>query len=148
MKKALVICGVAVVIIAIAAIVIAIMAPKDPITNNDDAQKDKEGRYLTIINSTEQIINEVHITVGDGAEIKAMDVKDPDETSFSLEIPEEYDEYTDFIVTLVDRHDLKYQKEVNEVPPKGRTEVKFTEEDYVEEKGDWWDKVNKWFNGD
>ena len=62
--------------------------------------------------------------------------------------PEEYNEYTDFIVTLVDRYDLKYRKEVNEVPTKGRTEVKLTEENYVEEKGDWWDKVNKWFNGD
>lgn len=148
MKKALVIFGIVIALIAVIAIVITIITPSDPVLDNDDAQKDTQGRYLTIINDTEQIINEVHITVGDGTEIESMKVEKPDEISFSLEIPQAYEEYTTFTITLVDRYDLKYQKEISNVRTTGRTEVKLTEEHYVEEKGDWWDKVNKWFNGD
>ena len=43
---------------------------------------------------------------------------------------------------------LKYVKNVIDVDSEGRTEVVITEDDYVEEEGDFWDKVNKWFNGD
>ena len=97
---------------------------------------------------TDQIINEVHITVGDGSEIEKMKQTNPDENSFSIEIPKQYSEYDTFTVTLVDRYDLKYIKKVTDVADKGRTEVVITEDDYVKEKGDFWDKVNKWFNGD
>lgn len=148
MKKALIVSGVVVVIIAIIAIVIAIMSGQDSRTTNDDAEKDKKGRYLTIINDTEQIINEVHITVGDGTEIEDMQQTNPDETSFSIEIPDIYSEYTTFTVTLIDRYDMKYKKEITDVKEAGRTEVKIGESDYVEEKGDFWDKVDKFFNGD
>ena len=145
MKNVFIILG---AVLAIVAIIVVIVIPKDNAISNDDAQKDKEGRYLTIINATAQIINEVHITVGEGTEIEAMTVKNPDDDSFSVEVPESYDEYTSFLVTLVDRYGLKYQKEIDAVPVTGRTEVKLSEENYVEEKGDWWDKVNKFFNGD
>lgn len=117
-------------------------------TDNDDAQKDKNSRYLTIINETGQIINEVHVTVGEGTEIEAMGLKNPDTMSFSLKVPKEYEEYTTFVVTLVDRYDLKYQTKISGVPQKGRTEVVITEEDYVKEKGDLWNKLDQWFNGD
>lgn len=77
-----------------------------------------------------------------------MKQTNPDESSFSIEIPKQYSEHDTFTVTLIDRHDLKYVKEITDVDDKGRTEVVITEDDYVEEKGDFWDKVNKWFNGD
>lgn len=148
MKKAFIITGSIFLVVAIVGIIIAANTTKDTRKSNDDAEKDEKGRYLTIVNETDQIINEVHITVGDGTEIEDMKQTNPDESSFSIEIPKQYSEYSTFTVTLIDRYDLKYVKKVNDVADKGRTEVVITEDAYVEEKGDFWDKVNKWFNRD
>lgn len=148
MKKALIIAGSVLLVVAIIGIIIAVTANQDTRKPNDDAEKDENGRYLTIVNETDQIINEVHITVGDGTEIEDMKQTNPDETSFSIKIPKQYSEYDTFTVILIDRHDLKYKKQITDVADKGRTEVVITEDDYVEEKGDFWDKINKWFNGD
>lgn len=148
MKKVLIISISIIVLIAAAILTIVIINKKDSRITNDAAEKDKNGRYLTIINNTNQIINEVHITVGNGTEIEEMKQTNPDEKSFSIKIPEQYSEYNTFTVTLVDRYDMKYQKQVSEVGKKGRTEVVITEENYVEEKGDFFDKIDKFFNGD
>lgn len=148
MKKVIFIIVVIFLLLTIIGIVFVIFTGNNTKTLNDDAEKNKNGRYLTIINKTDQIINEVHITVGNGTEIENMKQTNPDETSFSIEIPKQYSEYTTFTVILIDRHDLKYVKEINNVSDKGRTEVVLTEEDYVEEEGDFWNKVSKWFNGD
>lgn len=115
---------------------------------NDNAQKDKNGRYLTIINETNQIINEIHVFVGEGTEIEDMKRENPDETSLSIKIPKQYKDYTEFTVVLVDRHGLKYGVVVSDVSEKGRTEVKITADDNIKSKGDFWKKVSKWFNGD
>ena len=135
-------------IIIIVAVVVGYMLTKDSRITNDAAEKDKKGRYLTIINDTEQVINEVYVTVGDGTEIEDMHQTNPDENSFSIEIPKYYSEYDTFTVTLIDRYNMKYQKEVTEVQQQGRTEVKINKENYVEEKGDFFDKIDKFFNGD
>lgn len=115
-------------------------------TTNDKAETDEEGRYLTIINETGEIINEVRIQVGEGTEIESMYQKNPDEKSFSIEIPEEYEEYNKFTIIVIDRYELKYKKTVKEVKEKGRTEVKITKDNYVKQKGDWKKKWIEWFN--
>lgn len=148
MKKVVLIISAIVLFLTIVGIVFLIFTNKDTRIQNDDAEKNENGRYLTIINKTDQIINEVHITVGSGTEIENMKQTNPDETSFSIEIPTQYSDYKAFTVTLIDRHELKYVKEINTVADKGRTEVVITEDDYVEEEGDFWNKVSKWFNGD
>lgn len=115
---------------------------------NDKAEKDTQGRYLTIINDTNQVINEVHITAGEGTEIEQSYQKNPDENSFSVEIPKDYDEYETFIVIFIDRYGLKYQQKVTNVKERGRTEVKIAEDDYVKQDGDFKRKIDKFFNGD
>ncbi|MBQ6873237.1 MAG: hypothetical protein IJO24_02895 [Clostridia bacterium] len=115
---------------------------------NEKAEKDTAGRYLTIINKTEQVINEVHVYVGEGTEIESMEKENPDETSFSIKIPVAYAKYSEFIVELIDRYGLKYQKEVQNVGLLGRTEVVISEDDYVKQNGDFWNKVDQFFNGD
>ena len=124
--------------------------PKVGKTNiaNDTAEKKQEKRYLTIINKTGQIINEVHITVGEGSEINKAYQKNPDDESFSIEIPEEYKKYETFNVTLVDRYGSKYEKKVSKAKQNGRTEVKLTEENKVKQKGDLKRSIDKFFNGD
>ena len=146
MKKGLMIFAI-IIIIAGVCIIGGIIAKNSKITN-DSAQKDKNGRYLTIINHTEQIINEVHVTVGSGTEIEEMKQINPDETSFSIKIPSQYSDYDKFNVTIIDRYGLKYQKEIENVSKKGRTEVIIGKENYVEGKGDVFNKLDKWFNGD
>lgn len=148
MKKVIFIIVAIILLLTIIGIVFVIFTGNNTKTLNDDAEKNENSRYLTIINKTNQIINEVHITVGNGTEIENMKQTNPDETSFSIEIPKQYSEYKTFTVILIDRYELKYVKEINNVSDKGRTEVVVTEEDYVEGEGDFWNKVDKWFNGD
>lgn len=114
---------------------------------NDSAVKEeKEIRILTIINKVDTIINEVHVTVGEGTELEHAYQKNPDSNSFSIEISGDYEEYDTFQISVIDRYDFKYEKEITNVPETGRTEVVMTEEDYVEQKGDWKKKIDKWFN--
>lgn len=129
-------------------LIIKIKQVNDSRVTNDFAEKDIDGRYLTIINDTDQVINEIVVTVGNGTEIEEMKQSNPDERSFSIKIPEEYSEYNTFMVTLIDRYNMKYEKEVKEVKEKGRTEVIINKDNYVKEKGDFFKKINKFFNGD
>lgn len=116
--------------------------------SNDIAEDDTKGRYLTIINETGQIINEVHIFVGEGTEINQCYQHNPDEKSFSIEIPKAYDKYDKFKVTIIDRYDLKYEKQITDVNKHGRIEVKITEANYIKQSGDWKKKMDKMFNND
>ena len=147
-KLVIIISIIVVVAVMVTAVIIGIMMKKDSRKTNDAAEKDEKGRYLTIINDTEQIINEVHITVGNGTEIEDMRQTNPDEKSFSIENPKQYSEYNTFTITLIDRNDMKYEKEVTEVKAQGRTEVKINKENYIKEKGDFFDGIDKFFNGD
>lgn len=141
---------VTVLLIIVGSMVIPYLSNGDGNTRvtNDKAQKDKKERYLTIINDTGEIINEVRITVGEGTEINSAFQENPDEQSFSIKIPREYKEYSEFTVILIDRYGMRFQKKVEDVPKKGRTEVKITEDDYVEQDGDWKRGWDKFFNGD
>ena len=118
--------------------------------SNDKAENDKKGRYITIVNKTNQIINEVHVTVGDGTEINKMTKENIDEKtkSFSIEIPKTYSKYDTFTVILVDRYDTEYQKTIKDVPPKGRTEIVINKDDVVEETNSLKNKIDRFFNGD
>ena len=115
---------------------------------NDIAEKKEDERYLTIINETGQIINEVYITVGEGTEINAAHKVNPKKESFSVKIPDDYDEYSIFHVTLKDRYGFLYEKEISDVKKAGRTEVPITKKDKVKRKGDWKRKIDQFFNGD
>ena len=128
------------------AIVVSLMGCKKE-DNNDDAAKDKRNRYLTLINETGAIINEIHVTVGEGTEIESMARNNPEASSISIKIPKEFAEYDTFVVVFIDRHGLKYQKEVTNVDAVGMTEVRVDKDDYVKQKGDGWRKIQRFFNG-
>lgn len=148
MKKLFIILIILLIIAIPASIFIIKTINKDSRITNDSAEKDEQSRYLTIINKTEQIINKVTVTIGNGTEIEKMSQTNPDENSFSIKIPEQYDEYKEFTITLIDRYDMVYQKEITVENDKGRTEVVINKDNYVEQKGDIWHKINKFFNGD
>ena len=115
---------------------------------NVEAEKNKEKRYLTIINETNQVINEVYVYYGDGEEAETMHVHEPERDSFSIEIPEELVEYDKFTVTMIDRYGYKYEKTVRDVGSKGRTNVKISEENKVKQKGDFFRGIEQFFNND
>lgn len=114
--------------------------------SNDVAQKDINGRYLNIINDTNQIINEVRLFTTDGTEIKRGYQHNPDEKNFSIKIPKSYEEYDEFYVTIIDRYGIKYEKQISSVKIKGLTPVKISENDYVKQDGDWKKKLDRFFN--
>ena len=116
--------------------------------SNDAARRDKEGRYITIVNDTGAIINTAFITVGEGTEIENTRWENPDKESFSVEIPKAYLEETTFTVNLEDRYGFKYKKMLNNVPEKGMQEARITKDDRVEEPGGWLKEVEMFFNGD
>lgn len=147
MKKRIVVL-IALALAAGAALVTAALLSRDTRKSNDSAEKDTAGRYLTVVNRTDQIINRVYVSVGDGSQIEDMQQTNPDEESFSIPIPGQYSGYTDFTVTLVDRYDMKYVRQVTGVPSTGRTEVVITGDDYVRSRGDTWSWVERLLNGD
>ena len=148
MKKVVII----IILMLIIAIPISILVVKninkDSRISNDKAEQDEDGRYITIINNTEQIINEVYVTVGNGTEIDNMKQTNPDEKSFSIKIPKQYEEYEEFSIYFIDRYNMQYKKDITITEKKGRTEVVINKEDYIEKKGDFWNKMDKFFNGD
>lgn len=149
MKKIVISIFVILIAVGIAFMVYSKIVP-DPVTPdpNDPVVDDEKNRYLTIVNDTGEIINEVHVSVGEGTELEHAYRENPDKTSFSIEILESYDDYKKFTVTLIDRYGLKYQKEMIDVKEKGRTEVKITTDDYVKQDGDWKKKWDRFFNKD
>ena len=120
---------------------------RDPLSN-DRAERDTNGRYLTIINETNQVINEVHVYINSGTEIESMKQENVDKTSFSIKIPKTYLEYNTFVVVIKDRYGTEYQKKVSEVSPKGRTEIVIRKEDSVKETDSIKNKIDRFFNGD
>ena len=114
---------------------------------NEEAEKDNQDRYITIINETDQIINEVHIKA-DNTEIESCYQKNPDEQSFSIKIPKEFNEYDNFSIILIDRYGIKYQKTISNVPITGRIEVVINRSNYIKQEGDWKKKINRFFNRD
>ncbi len=144
MKKILIL------ILVVAGIVgsIIVSCSKRDKLSNDNAEKDKNGRYLTIVNETGQVINGVHVTIANGTEIESMKQGNVDKKSFSIKIPKEYKKYDTFNVILVDRYDAEYKKTVNNVAKKGRTEVVINKDDLVKETDGIKNKIDRFFNGD
>ena len=118
----------------------------EPATKNAKAEADTNNKSITIINSTNQIINDVYIYVGEGTEIAHE--QNPDENNIVITIPEEFENYDSFKITLFDRYGSKYEKEIHGIKNAGRTEVEITQDNYIKQDGDWWVKIQKWFNGD
>ncbi len=116
--------------------------------SNDHAEKDKNGRYITIVNNTGQVINEVKVTVNNGTEIESMNKKNIDKNSFSIKFPKEYDNYDSFHVSIIDRYGAEYRKSINNVAKKGRTEVVISNDDLVKESDSIKNKIDRFFNGD
>ena len=77
-----------------------------------------------------------------------MKQTNPDEKSFSIKIPNQYDDYEEFSIILIDRYNMQYKKDITITEKKGRTEVVVNKDDYIEKKGDFWNKMDKFFNGD
>ncbi len=133
--------------IVITAIIAVCLISCNPASLNDDAEADENGRYLTVINSTNQVINKIHVTVGEGTEIESMQQTNMEEKSLSIKIPEHYSEYSSFTVILVDRYDAVFQKTIDKVKEKGRTEVNITKDDCVHDGG-LLTQIEKALNGD
>ena len=122
-------CG-AVIILGVGLLLKFVILPrvsdkKDEKVTIEKAEKSKDDRYLTIINATDQVINEIYVTIGEGTEIEKR--KNPNENTVLIKISDAYDEYDTFTVALIDRYGFKYEKSVSDVKKTGRTEVKITE---------------------
>lgn len=118
-------------------------------SNNDqgvsvsEAEKDKEHRYLTIVNNTGKVINEITILLED--ETPILTIENPDEDSKTIQIDDAYSNHKDLVVKMIDNFDRVYKK-TSETSLKGRSTITISQEDYVQQEGDWWKNISEWFN--
>lgn len=119
---------------------------KDKKIDNGDAIVDEKRRTVTIVNNTNEVINEFHLFVNEGTELMEYQLKNIDEQSFSIEISEKYEKYENFTFIFYDRYGLKYGKESSKVNKEGNTEIVIDKDDEISEKGDFWKKVDRLFN--
>ncbi|MBJ8325253.1 hypothetical protein [Streptococcus pacificus] len=97
------------------------------VSNKTAEAKENDVRTLTIINNTGEIINEIRIMIDKGTEV-VEPIKNPDEKSISVEIPQEYEEHTKFKIIVIDRYKNEYEINKTIKKPKGRFEIEITEE--------------------
>lgn len=116
--------------------------------NNEEAVVDEENRTITIVNKTNQVINELHVYVGEGTELMEFRMTNLEETSISKKLSKDYDKFEKFSIVLVDRYGLDYGKEDVSVKLKGNTEIIIDESNHIEKDGDFYKKIIKWVNGD
>lgn len=119
---------------------------KDQTVSNSTAVVNKKERIVTIINDTNQVINEFHLYVGKGTELSEYKKNNIDENSFSIKIDKKYDSKKEFTFMLIDNYGMTYEKKVK-VPLNKTTEIVIRENDNIKQKNDIWRKINKWFNG-
>lgn len=150
MKTKIIFIGIIAVLVAVIAFLI-ISKTRDNSVKNSTAETDKKNRYITVVNDTGAVINELYISLDDGTEVEKTKITDHDkldQKSISIKIPKEYDEYDTFKVFLIDRYKKRYEKTASDVKLNDRTVVSVTEDDYVEQKGDWLNNIFGFFNGD
>lgn len=113
----------------------------------EKAMKEKKVRSLIIENKTNEIINNVSISMIDGGIICENLIENPDTKSYAYILPNAYDRIDNFTVTLIDRYGMKYEKNVTISLDKGaKTSVIITKNDYEKQYGDWKRKITKFFN--
>lgn len=114
--------------------------------SNDNAVVEKEKRTVTIVNKTNEIINEFHLYVNQGTELVEYQKNNIENNSFSMELKTDLDEYDQFSFTLIDRYGIKYEKKDVAVSNTGNTEIVIEKSDEVKESGNFWKKVDRFFN--
>ena len=109
---------------------------------NDEPVMDH--RNLTIVNDTDEVINQLRILLEDRTEIYSE--TNPEDKSVLVPIDDAYKKYSVFIVELIDNYDRLYSKKQDNVPEVGRTAITVTKEDRVKQEGDGWKDLSDWFN--
>lgn len=121
--------------------VILVGCSKKPTVASSEENEDKQ-RSLTIINKTDQIINDVKVYIDD---TPVENYKNPDfKNPIVYVIPERFEEHTQFTVEFTDRYDYVYSKTITIEDKVGRKEVVIEKKDQ-KQKGDWLSKI---FNDD
>ena len=106
------------------------------VSNEEAEEKKDESRFITIINGTDSsTINKVEVLAGEGIFVVGED--NPDEKNFSFKISDTWKDYDSFTVVLIDVYGLKFEQAINNFPAPGKKDIKITEDDYVEQPGDW-----------
>jgi len=107
----------------------------------------EEYRSISIVNETnEQFIKEAILYTADGNRIASMEQIDVENILFdNFDKEQSFAAINDFEIVLIDRFDFKYQKSFSTLE-KGLTTITVTEDDLVDEKGNWRKHVNRFFN--
>ncbi|HEM4768872.1 TPA: hypothetical protein U1041_001780 [Streptococcus suis] len=110
-------------------------------SNQTAEQNEENGRYVTVINKTGEVIKDLTILADEGTEVTSeTDPYSSDTDSISIEIPKDYEEHSDFTIVLTSRHDYEYTVKKTIEDPNGRVEVTVKEDDKTKD-GNWLDKL-------
>ncbi|MFI3888263.1 hypothetical protein [Streptococcus parauberis] len=117
------------------------------ISSNLSAERNKkQEKFITLVNETGEVWNEVSITDNKETDIlKKQNIKYKNK-SFTIKIPKEFadDEY--YIIKIKDRYNFEYTKRVTYKGDSGRKSVKITKKD-ISKEGNIFDKISKKLNG-
>lgn len=107
----------------------------------------KEYRSVTVINNTsEKLVKECNLTTASGTLVKHKDFNEIENIVFvDFDKDNAFENETEFVITLIDRFDIKYEKSFS-ANKTGNTDVIVTEEDYVAQSGDWKRKFERVIN--
>lgn len=120
---------------------------KSRVENEVAKARIKEYRSVTVINNTsEKLVKECNLKTISGALVKHKDLNEIENIVFvDFDKDNAFENETEFVITLIDRFDIKYEKSfsANET---GNTDVTISEEDYVAQSGDWKRKLERAIN--
>lgn len=112
-------------------------------SNQTAEQNEENGRYITVINHTGEVIKDLKILVDEGTEVVSETAPYSSDTdSISVEIPKEFEEHSDFTIVLVSRHDFEFEVKKTIKGSNGRVEVVVTKDNKVKDGNG----LDKFFN--
>ena len=128
-------------------LVLTSCSKKTQVENKVAKARTKEYRSVTVINNTsEKLVKECNLTTITGALVKHKDFNKIENIVFvNFDKDNAFENETEFVITLIDRFDIKYEKSFS-ANKTGNTDVIVTEEDYVDESGDWKRKFERVIN--
>ncbi|WP_203265949.1 hypothetical protein [Streptococcus uberis] len=120
--------------------------PETGISSNLTAEKNKnKEKFITIVNGTGEVWNEVSITDKKETDIlKKENIKFKNK-SFTVKIPKEFAGEEQYIVKIKDRYNYEYTKKLTYKEEIGRKSIKITDKDCSKD-GSLFDKIVKKMN--
>lgn len=135
------------IVILLSIICFSCSKTKEKVEDDVKEARKREYRSLTVTNQTlSKQISECNLTTATGVLVTHKKLEKFENIVFkNFDEGNAFENESDFKIELIDRYGLKFAKTFT-ANPKGNTDVVVTEEDYVEQPGDWKRRLERKIN--